>query len=75
MISPPKHIVMTEAATTCASDDNMFFGHVTQISSNERTRTLLLRCPTCGWLYEIQPVGSAEAQHLSEEDARERFAF
>ncbi len=27
----------------CASDENMFFGHVTQISSSERTQMLLLR--------------------------------
>jgi hypothetical protein len=59
----------------CADDQNMFFGHVQQISSSEERGTLLLRCPQCGWLYETTPRGDARSHHLSEEAARERFMF
>lgn len=59
----------------CADDQNMFFGHVQQISSNEKRGTLLLQCPQCGWLYETTARGKARADHLSGEVARERFVF
>jgi hypothetical protein len=59
----------------CADDQNMFFGHVQQVSSSEQRGTLLVRCPHCGWHYEITPRGDARSHHLSEEVARERFTF
>jgi len=59
----------------CADDQNMFYGHVEQICSNEERATLLLCCPRCGWLYETSPTGHAEAQPLSEQEARDRFSF
>jgi hypothetical protein len=59
----------------CADDQNMFFGHVEQIASSERARTILLRCPRCGWLYETTPRCEARATPLSERIARERFTF
>jgi hypothetical protein len=58
----------------CADEQNMGYGHVTQIGSDEARGTLLLRCPRCRWLYETDPIGVARPAHLSEEEARNRFA-
>ena len=55
----------------CADDNNMYFGHVAQIASNEDRRTLLLKCPHCGWLYETHPTGKPGAEHLSSTQAHE----
>jgi hypothetical protein len=59
----------------CASDDNMYLGHVEQIASDERTLQLLLRCPRCGWLYSASAQGPKEATNLTAEQARRRFDF
>jgi len=59
----------------CADDQNMFYGHVEQVASNEERRTILLCCPRCAWFYEIHPTGAAEAQPMTEEEARARFTF
>jgi hypothetical protein len=57
----------------CAGDANMYFGHVEQVGSSERRRKLLLKCPQCGWLYEVSPRGPKDAIHLTEAEAAERF--
>jgi hypothetical protein len=57
----------------CADDGNMYFGHVEQVASAEETRSLLLRCPRCGWLYEAHAVGPSDATPISAEQARRRF--
>src|SRR5262249_25263496 len=36
----------------CRADSNMFYGHVEQMAASDERRTVLLRCPQCGWLYE-----------------------
>jgi hypothetical protein len=36
----------------CRDDDNRWYGHVTQVASDETTRLILLRCPICHSLYE-----------------------
>ena len=59
----------------CSNDDNMYYGHVEQIASSEVTRTLLLRCPRCGWLYEASPRGAADARRIADDAAHERFVF
>jgi DNA-directed RNA polymerase subunit M/transcription elongation factor TFIIS len=59
----------------CASDDNMFYGHVKQIGSDDVTRTLLLRCPQCGWLYVTSPRGPKDATPISEQEAHRRYTF
>lgn len=57
----------------CASDDNMYYGHVKQIGSDEVTHALLLRCPQCGSLYVTSPKGPKDARWISEQEARRRF--
>jgi hypothetical protein len=55
----------------CADSQNMDFGHVVQIGSSQSRRTVLIRCPRCGWLYEDDQVG--EPVHVTEAEAAERF--
>jgi hypothetical protein len=57
----------------CADDQSRFYGHITQISSNEERRTILLRCPRCGALYENTPAGTDRMRRLTPEEARELF--
>jgi len=57
----------------CRDDQNRFFGHVTQIGSNEERRMLLLRCPRCGALYENTPKGADRTRRLSEAEAEQLF--
>jgi hypothetical protein len=51
----------------CADAQNMHYGHVEQIASSELRRTVLIRCPRCGWLYEDEQVG--EPDHVTDDDA------
>jgi uncharacterized C2H2 Zn-finger protein len=53
----------------------MYYGHVEQVASNESTRTLLLRCPRCGWLYEASAVGKKDARRITEDAASLRFDY
>lgn len=55
----------------CA-DDDMYFGHVEQVGSDEASRLLLLRCPRCGWLYEASARGDLDARRVSLDRARAR---
>jgi hypothetical protein len=57
----------------CRDDQNRWYGHVTQIGSSEERRTLLLRCPRCGALYENTPEGPDQTRRLSEADAGRLF--
>jgi hypothetical protein len=65
----------TPGCDYCASDDNMYYGHVEQVASSEPTQTLLLRCPRCGWLYEATASGQKDARRISEDAARLRFDY
>jgi hypothetical protein len=57
----------------CRDDQNRFYGHVTQIESDERRCMLLLQCPRCGALYENSVRGPDLTRRLTEADAEELF--
>lgn len=57
----------------CADDANRFYGHVTQIASDEGRGRILLRCPRCGALYENSPGGVDETRRLTVSEARAAF--
>lgn len=57
----------------CADDQNRFYGHVTQVGSDESRRMILLLCPRCGALYENSPQGEDQTRRLTEEEARTLF--
>jgi len=57
----------------CADDDNRFFGHVTQVATDEERGFILLRCPRCGALYENTAGGFDETRRLTESEARRVF--
>ena len=57
----------------CVDDHNMYFGHVMQIGSSEASAKLLLKCPRCGWLYEMSPRGPNNATPISAAEAATRF--
>lgn len=54
----------------CADDQNRWYGHVTQIGSDDARQTILLRCPRCGALYENAPQGEDATRRLTEDEAR-----
>lgn len=56
----------------CAEDQNRSYGHVTQIGSHPTESLLLLRCPRCGALYEMEGTG-AKTVRLTVDEARERY--
>ena len=57
----------------CADDQNRWYGHVTQIASDEQLKMLLLRCPRCGALYEDSPSEGDRTRRLTEDQAKELF--
>jgi hypothetical protein len=57
----------------CADDQNRWFGHVTQIGSNEARMMILLRCPRCDALYENAAEGEDRTRRLTENEARQQF--
>ena len=57
----------------CRDDQNRFFGHVTQVASDETRQMILLRCPRCEALYENSPAGRDETKRLTEDEARRLF--
>jgi hypothetical protein len=57
----------------CANNENRWYGHVTQIASDESRAMILLRCPRCGALYENSAGGPDATRRLTEDQARELF--
>jgi hypothetical protein len=57
----------------CRDDQNRFYGHITQLGSNEERRTLLLRCPQCGSLYENSARGEDQTKRLTTAQAAALF--
>ena len=57
----------------CEDDQNRWYGHVTQIASDEARKMLLLRCPRCGTLYENTPAGEDQTRRLTEDEAAAMF--
>jgi uncharacterized C2H2 Zn-finger protein len=57
----------------CRDDENRWFGHVTQIGSDERRRMILLKCPRCGALYENTPSGPDRTRRLTNDEAHRLF--
>jgi hypothetical protein len=57
----------------CRADSNMLYGHVEQVAASAERRTVLLRCPQCGWLYEDDQ--RSDPVHVSADKARERFEY
>ena len=58
----------------CRDDQNMHYGHVEQVASNE-DRGVLLRCPQCGWLYLDPSDGLSEPRPLDAANAASWFGF
>ena len=59
----------------CADEQNRFFGHVTQIASDDATGLVLLRCPRCEAYYENTPAGADNTTRLSPDQAHQRYAI
>jgi hypothetical protein len=57
----------------CAQEDNVRFGDVHTVSTNEVRHTLLLQCPRCGWLYTAVAARPDLAEPITEAEARELF--
>ena len=57
----------------CADDQNRWYGHVTQIASDDRRGTILLRCPECAALYETTPVGTRPERRITVAEAADLF--
>jgi DinB family protein len=57
----------------CRDSQNRFYGHVTQISSNEERGMILLRCARCDALYENTLRGPDRTRRLSDEEAARLF--
>jgi hypothetical protein len=57
----------------CADAGNRFYGHVTQVATDDERGFILLRCPRCGALYENTAGGFDETRRLTESDARRAF--
>lgn len=55
----------------CADDQNRWFGHVTQLASND-DGMLLIECPRCDALYEISAIGE-ETVRLTRSEAHRHF--
>jgi hypothetical protein len=58
----------------CRDDQNMHYGHVEQVASNE-DMGVLLRCPQCGWLYLDPSDGLSEPRHIDAANAASWFGF
>ena len=58
----------------CRDDQNMHFGRVEQVASND-DRGVLLRCPQCGWLYLDPRDGLSEPRHIDAANAESWFGF
>jgi len=58
----------------CRDDQNMHFGYVEQVASNE-DKGVLLRCPHCGWLYLDRRDGLSEPGHIDAGNAESWFGF
>lgn len=58
----------------CRDEQNMYFGHVEQLASNE-DKGVLLRCPQCGWLYLDPRDGRSEPRHIEADTAASWFRF
>lgn len=57
----------------CRDDQNRFYGHVTQVGSNDERKTLLLCCPRCGSLYENSARGPDQSRPLAAAEAERLF--
>lgn len=58
----------------CRDDQNMHFGHVEQVATND-DKGVLLRCPQCGWLYLDPCDGLSEPRHIDAGTAAHSFGF
>jgi hypothetical protein len=56
----------------CGDDQNLPFGHVSQVASNE-ARGVLLRCPKCGCLYLDARDGLTDPYAIEPADAATWF--
>jgi hypothetical protein len=56
----------------CADDQNRLYGHVTQVGTHAELSLLLLQCPRCGALYEMDGVG-AKTVRLMPSEAKQRY--
>lgn len=58
----------------CRDDQNMHYGHVEQVASDE-DKGILLRCPRCTWLYLDACDGRSEPRHIDAGSAATWFGF
>jgi hypothetical protein len=56
----------------CADDQNRWFGHLDQLSSND-LGLILLRCPHCGSFYSNTAGGWDETKRLTSSEAELAF--
>lgn len=66
-------VVVDFGCDYCAHAQNRWFGHVTQMGSDDVRGMILLRCPRCGALYENTPGGEDRMRRLTEDEARTLF--
>lgn len=58
----------------CRDDQNLHFGHVVPVASDE-DKGVLLRCPHCGWLYLDPCDGLSDPRHIDTDTAARWFGF
>jgi hypothetical protein len=58
----------------CGDDQNMHFGHLTQVAAREAVG-VLLRCPKCAWLYLDPRDGFTEPFPIAGRDAARWFDY
>ena len=57
----------------CADDTHMNVGHLEQPAGSETRKEILLRCPKCGWLYEVSPLEPREVVHIADTEVATRL--
>jgi hypothetical protein len=58
----------------CRDDQNMHFGHLEQVASDDG-HGILLRCPRCGWLYLDPSDGHSEPRYIDSATAASWFGY
>jgi hypothetical protein len=68
-------LALRRGCTYCADDSNMDSAHLDQLAGNEARQMVLVKCPTCGWLYVISLHKPRDAIHVTGGQADLWFMF
>jgi hypothetical protein len=71
-MNPSKADAVDCGCDYCLDDQNRWYGHVEQVGTHATESLLLLRCPRCRALYEMDGLG-AQTSRLTLAEAQERY--